>query len=152
MTGGEIEQFLYEGMKALIASDKAAATPIVSPALSGGVYYRGTRPVQREQGGTDAEDVVVAVIAGNDRQVQKGSCVVNIYVPDITVQSGAHMKDKSRTDMVEAWAKTLPPLLTRRGDIYFSASSMVMTLAEESIHQHFVSLKMDFRLLNENFH
>lgn len=151
MTGGEIEQFLYEGMKALIASDKAAATPMVSPALSGEVYYRGMRPVQREQGGTDTEDVVVAVIAGNDKQLQKGSCVVNIYIPDTTVQSGAHLKNKSRTDMVETWANTLPKALTRRGDIYFSKSSIVMTLQEEAIHQHFVSLKMDFALLNENF-
>lgn len=151
MTSGEIESFLFESMRAIVASDREAESPMVSPALSGDVYYRGMRPMQREQGGTDMEDIVVAVIAGNDRQVQTGSCVVNIYVPDIHVQSGAFMKDKTRTDMVEVWAKTLPTLLTRRGDILFSASSIVMTLAEESIHQHFVSLKMDFRLLNNDY-
>lgn len=150
MTGGEIETYLFDGMREIIAADKASLYPMVSPELSGSVYYRGTRPLQNEEGATAKEDVVVAVIAGNDRQIQKGSCVVNVYVPDTVVASGAHMKNKSRTDMLEAWAKTLPLLLSRRGDVTFSRSSMVLTLPEDSIKQHFVSLKMDFKLLNEN--
>ena len=152
MTGGEIENFLYEGMKAIIASDRASASPVVRPALSGKVYYRGTRPLQREQSGTDREDVVVACTEGDDHQIQKGECVVDIYVPDITVASGAHMKNKSRTDQLEAWAKTLPSLLTRRGDIYFTRSAMVLTRPEEAIRQHYVSLRMEFRLLNNDYH
>lgn len=151
MTGGELEKFLYEGMKALVASDKAAASPMVSPALSGGVYYRGTRPMQNEQGEVNKEDIVVAVLTGNEKQFQKGSCVVNIYIPDIRTTSGATMRDKQRTDTVEAWAKTLPKQLSRRGDILFEKSGMVMTLQEEALREHFVSLKMDFTLLNENF-
>ncbi len=151
MTGGELEKFLYEGMKALVASDKAAASPMVSPALSGGVYYRGTRPMQNEQGAANKEDIVVAVLTGNEKQFQKGSCVVNIYIPDIRTASGATMRNKERTDIVEAWAKTLPKQLTRRGDILFEKSGMVMTLQEEALREHFVSLKMDFTLLNESF-
>ena len=151
MTGCEIENFLYEGMKAIIASDRASDSPVVNPALSGGVYYRGTRPLQREQGGTDREDIVVACTDGDEHQIQKGVCVVDIYVPDITVASGAHMRNKQRTDMLESWAKTLPSLLTRSGDIYFTRSSMVLTRSEDAIHQHYVSLKMDFRLLNNDY-
>lgn len=151
MTGGEIERFLFEGMRALVASDREAESPMVSPALSGDVYYRGMRPVQNEQGAANREDIVVAVLAGNEKQFQKGSCVVNIYIPDIRTASGAEMRDKGRTDSVEAWAKTLPKQLSRRGDILFEKSGIVMTLQEEALHEHFVSLKMDFTLLNENF-
>lgn len=151
MTGGEIEKFLYEGMKALVDADKASDCPKVSPALSGGVYYRGMRPMQNEQGETDKEDIVVAVITGNSRQMQSGSCVVNFYVPDTVTASGARMRNKGRTDQLEKWAETLPKLLTRRGDIYFVKSGMVTTLKEENISEHFVSLKMDFTLLNEHF-
>jgi len=150
MTSGEIEKYLYEGMKALVASDQAGTPPMVSPALSGGVYYRDMRPMQNEQGIPNAEDIVVAVITGNERQLQSGSCVVNIYVPDIVTASGAHLRNKARTDQIELWAVTLPRLLSQRGDIYFRKSGMVTTLKEESIKEHFVSLKMDFTLLNEN--
>lgn len=151
MTGGEIETFLYDGMNALVASDQASESPMVSPALSGGVYYRGMRPMQNEQGVVGKEDIVVAVITGNSKQLQKGSCVVNIYIPDTRTASGAWMRTKGRTDAVEAWAETLPKLLSRRGDILFEKSGMVMTLQEEATHEHFVSLKMDFTLLNESF-
>lgn len=151
MTGGEIERFLFESMRALVASDREAESPMVSPALSGDVYYRGMRPMQNEQGAANREDIVVAVLAGNEKQFQKGSCVVNIYIPDIRTASGAEMRDKGRTDSVEAWAKTLPKQLSRRGDILFEKSGIVMTLQEEALHEHFVSLKMDFTLLNESF-
>lgn len=151
MTGGEIERFLFESMRALVVSDREAESPMVSPALSGDVYYRGMRPVQNEQGAANREDIVVAVLAGNEKQFQKGSCVVNIYIPDIRTASGAEMRDKGRTDSVEAWAKTLPKQLSRRGDILFEKSGIVMTLQEEALHEHFVSLKMDFTLLNESF-
>lgn len=150
MTGGEIETFLYDGMKALVASDQASESPMVSPALSGGVYYRGMRPMQNEQGETGKEDIVVAVITGNAKQFQNGSCVVNVYIPDTHTASGAWMRTKSRTDAVEAWAETLPKQLSRCGDILFEKSGMVLTLQEEALHEHFVSLKMDFYLLNEN--
>lgn len=151
MTGGEIETILYQGIKALVASDQAAASPVVSPALSGGVYYRGMRPMQNEQGGTPKEDIVVAVITGNAKQFQSGSCVVNVYVPDVVTASGAYLRNKSRTDQIEAWLETLPKQLSRRTDIYFVKSGMVMALQEEALRQHFVSLKMDFTLLNDKF-
>ena len=151
MTGGEIETILYQGIKALVASDKVAASPMVSPVLSGDVYYHGMRPMQNEQGTAGKEDIVVAVLAGNARQFQNGSCVVNVYVPDVATASGAYMRNKGRTDQIEAWLEILPKRLSCRDDVYFVKSGMVMTLQEEALRQHFVSLKMDFTLLNNNF-
>ena len=150
MSGGEIETYLYEAMKSIIADDKASVHPMLETPLSGSVYYKGTRPLQKEQGGTDKEDVIVACLAGNESQLQSGSCVVNVYIPDCLTNSGMYMRDKRRTDVVEAWLKTIPALLSVN-DIYFKRSSMVLTIEEMSIHQHFVSLKMDFQLLNESY-
>jgi hypothetical protein len=151
MTGGKLEEYLRDNIIALLAEDQASESPMVSPALSGGVYYKGMRPMQNEQDAANKEDVVVAVISGNEEQLQKGSCVVNIYIPDTITASGAAMRTKERTDQLEAWAVKVPKLLSRRGDILFEKSGMVITLKEEGIKEHFVSLKMDFTLLNENF-
>lgn len=138
MTGGQLETILYNALKAM-------ALPI-----NGEVYYSGMRPTQN---GNDPnkEDIVVRSLTGDNKQVQKGSCLVNVYVPDITVASGAVLKDKRRTDTLEQWATTLPTVLTRATGILFRPSGMITTLKEPDIKEHFVSLKMDFKLLNEHY-
>ena len=105
------------------------------------------------QNGNDQnkEDIVVRSLTGDNKQVQKGSCLINVYVPDITVASGAVLKDKRRTDTLEQWATTLPTVLTRATGILFRPSGMITTLKEPDIKEHFVSLKMDFKLLNEHY-
>ena len=45
----------------------------------------------------------------------------------------------------------VPRELTRMSGILFKASGMITTLAEEKVREHFVSLKMDFKLLNDNY-
>ena len=116
MTGGQLETILYNALKAMDLP------------INGEVYYSGMRPTQN---GNDPnkEDIVVRSLTGDNKQVQKGSCLINVYVPDITVASGAVLKDKRRTDTLEQWA----------------------TLKEPDIKEHFVSLKMDFKLLNEHY-
>ena len=138
MTGGEIEKVLYQCVKAI-------GLPV-----SGEVYYRGMRPLQNgdDQG---KEDIVVAVLTGTADQVQKGSCLVNVYVPDVLVPSGAYLKDKRRTDDVERWLADVPRELTRRSGILFRPSGMILTLEEDGLKEHFVSLKMDYKLLNTDY-
>ncbi len=138
MTGGQLETILYNALKAMDLP------------INGEVYYSGMRPTQN---GNDQnkEDIVVRSLTGDNKQVQKGSCLVNIYVPDITVASGAVLKDKRRTDTLEQWATTLPKALTRATGILFRPSGMITTLKEPDIKEHFVSLKMDFKLLNEHY-
>ena len=138
MTGGEIEKVLYRCVKAMDLP------------VTGEVYYKGMRPLQN---GDDPgkEDIVVAVLAGTAGQIQKGSCVVNVYVPDTQVASGAFLWNKRRTDEIERWLAALPRELTRRSGILFKPSGMIATLAEEKVKEHFVSLKMDFKLLNADY-
>lgn len=138
MTGGQLETILYNALKAMVLP------------INGEVYYSGMRPTQN---GNDPnkEDIVVRSLTGDNKQVQKGSCLVNVYVPDITVASGAVLKDKRRTDTLEQWATTLPTVLTKATGILFRPSGMITTLKEPDIKEHFVSLKMDFKLLNEHY-
>ena len=138
MTGGEIEKVLYQCVKAMDLP------------VTGEVYYKGMRPLQN---GDDPgkEDIVVAVLTGTAGQIQKGSCVVNVYVPDTQVASGAFLWNKRRTDEIERWLAALPRELTRRSGILFKPSGMIATLAEEKVKEHFVSLKMDFKLLNADY-
>lgn len=150
MTGSEVLNALYEGMKALVLADRESASPMVFPPLTGTVYRKGYRPEQSGQPDRDTEDVVVAVTSGNDRQVQEGSCVVNVYVPDTLTAGGAYYRSR-RTDPVELWLKGVPKALSRMGDISFKSASMILTMEESAIHQHFVSLKMDFKLLNPDY-
>ena len=138
MTGGEMEKVLYQGVKAM------------DYPVTGEVYYRGTRPLQN---GDDPgkEDIVVSVLTGTADQVQKGSCLVNVYVPDVMVASGAWMKDKRRTNFMELWLAGVPKKLTAISGILFRPSAMIVTLKHEGLKEHFVTLKMDFKLLNENY-
>ena len=138
MTGGEIEKVLYQCVKAMDLP------------VTGEVYYKGMRPLQN---GDDPgkEDIVVAVLTGTAGQIQKGSCVVNVYVPDTQVASGAFLWNKRRTDEIERWLASLPRELTRMSGILFKPSGMIATLAEEKVKEHFVSLKMDFKLLNADY-
>lgn len=138
MTGGEITKVLYQCVKAMDLP------------VTGEVYYKGMRPLQN---GDDPgkEDIVVAVLTGTAGQIQKGSCVVNVYVPDTQVASGAFLWNKRRTDEIERWLASLPRELTRMSGILFKPSGMIATLAEEKVKEHFVSLKMDFKLLNADY-
>lgn len=138
MTGGEITKVLYQCVK------------VMDLPVTGEVYYKGMRPLQN---GDDPgkEDIVVAVLTGTAGQIQKGSCVVNVYVPDTQVASGAFLWNKRRTDEIERWLAALPRELTRRSGILFKPSGMIATLAEEKVKEHFVSLKMDFKLLNADY-
>ncbi len=138
MNGEQLEMWLRDNVTA------------IEPPISGKVYCKGDRPLQNDTTDGDKEDIVVAVLTGDEGQIQHGSCVVNIYVPDTLAASGAYYKTKQRTIPLSEWAMTVPRLLSKRGDIYFERNGMVLTFQEEVLREHFVSLKMDFWLLNEN--
>jgi len=150
MTGSEILEILYNGVKALLAADRESEQPVITPPLSGQLYRKGHRPEQSGQPQRDKEDTVVAVIAGSDSQIQKGSCLVNVYIPDTLTSGGAFLQSR-RTEQAERWLKGLPGALSRMGDVSFKPSAMILTLEKAEIHQHYASLKMDFRLLNPDY-
>lgn len=77
----QIERDFYQFIK---NSDLGAA-------LRGTVYRSEMRPADA----TD-EDLVVKFLAGTDEQIQRGTVVLNLYVPDIDYTDGRKVADKKR--------------------------------------------------------
>jgi len=142
MNGETIEQRLF---------DLASAFTKECLAIKGRVYYRGLRPIAKNNSSYN-EDAVVGFLTGVSGDVQNGTCLLNIYVPDIVAKSGLYYKDKSRCGVIATALEAFPAFANKRDkDIYFKQSDMILTISEEEIHQHFVSLKMEFKVLNENY-
>ena len=80
-TENEIERDFYTLVK---NSDLGAA-------IRGTVYRSEMRPAN-----ADSEDLIVKFLAGTDEQIQTGTVILNIYVPDIDFQDGRKVEDKER--------------------------------------------------------
>lgn len=119
--------------------------------IGGNVYYRGLRPISQNPSDYQ-EDAVVAFLTGKNGDIQKGTCLLNVYVSDTQAPSGMYYKSKTRCEEIAAALEHFPDFANRNEkDIYFKQSDVILTIAEEEIHQHFVSLKMEFKVLNENY-
>lgn len=142
MNGEKLEKVLYDIAKAFNAEYLDVA---------GGIYYRGLRPFQ-DNISLYQEDVVIAFLTGTSGDIQKGTCLVNVYVPNIQAKSGIFYADKQRCANIAEALETFPKFANDNADgIYFKQSDMIYTFAEESVNQHFVSLKMEFKVLNNNY-
>lgn len=119
--------------------------------VGGKVYYRGLRPIQKNDS-SYKEDIVVAFLAGDGTDVQSGTCLMNVYVPDKQASSGMFYANKERCAFI-AEALEQFSMFANQSDsgIYFKQKGMIATLAEEDIKQHFVSLKLEFKVLNNNY-
>ena len=139
MTGGEIETLLKERVQAL------------APPISGNVYYKDMRPRQMAGGSNRREDCEVSVLTARGSQVVEGSCIVNIYVPDTITASGLNMKTKQRCDDLEKWMESLPELLRDGVGVYFWRDGLILSVPEPDTKEHFVSLKMKFKVIQEHY-
>lgn len=138
MTCEELETLLYERVC-------AANLPI-----TGKVYYRGTRPMQNEND-EHKEDCVVAVLTGTGGELAKGTCVVNVYIPDVRVNSGQYLKNRVRCQEIGEVLDVLPEKLRKDCPVYFTRSEMILTEREPNLKEHFVSLKMDFKFIQTDY-
>lgn len=119
--------------------------------VDGGVYYRGLRPIQKNTS-LYQEDIVVAFLTGTSGDVQKGTCLVNVYVPNIQAKSGVYYQNKERCAIIAEALEQFPTYANLHAEgVNFKQSDMIYTFAEDGINQHFVSLKMEFRVLNKNY-
>lgn len=139
MTEYELESFLYDNVKSAIGSS-----------ILGNVYKSGMRPIY-EPMTSHKEDAVVIVSTGTHAQLQKAVCLVNVYVPDVIVSDGRSLEDKVRCGEIANLLKTLPSLLTKAADGRFVQTDMLLTIEEPDTKEHFVSLKMDFMTIQDNY-
>ena len=136
MTGNKLLTYIYQRVKQL--KDEGYLP------IKGDVYKANERPLD-----ANTEDCCILVIGGNSLQIQEGDVVVNIYVPDIMNAEGLWKENRARTEQMEYILESLPMLLTSMGDVRFTIGGMILTLEEEGIHQHFASIKMNFKVLTD---
>lgn len=115
--------------------------------INGGVYHAGDRPKDSRK-----EDVTVAFVAGIPGEIQTGTILVSVYVPDLDHFSrGAYGKDGTRCNelarLLDSWADTLT---CDRSSYRFRRENAVVTEPEPSIRQHFVVLRLGYEYYGEN--
>ncbi len=113
----------------------------------GEVYRSGLRPRDSRQ-----EDIVVAFTAGIPDQVQTGVVTVNIYVPDIDpYDNGVWVEDAERTEQIELLAQQWADGLMSGSYGYdFSLRQTISTYEEADTRQHFVSVRIGYRITELN--
>ncbi|MCL1932845.1 MAG: hypothetical protein FWF53_03385 [Candidatus Azobacteroides sp.] len=134
-TGQQIEDDVYETVK----------TGPLASVISGGVYKYGTRPRDSKK-----EDIIVKFVSGSGGEdpIQSGTVVVNIYVPDLDpYENGVSVRDISRCTEIENaandWVKSLT---ANKSNYLFRTVQTIYTEEAAEINQHFVSVKLRFRL------
>lgn len=115
--------------------------------LSGGVY-RGTPESSYRPRDSQKEDAIVIFTAGKPGQVQTGAITINIYVPDIDpYNNGILAEDGKRTAEIEQLAQEWVDSLIDNVYTYdFEQSDTIYTEAEPKINQHFVVVKLKYKL------
>lgn len=118
----------------------------LSSVLTGEVYRGGLRPRD-----SDKEDAVVIFTTGLPTQIEEGIVTVNIFVPDIDpYDNGVLVENGARTEEIEALAAEWVESLTTEKSCYkFDLQQTIYTEEEAEIHQHFVVVKLHYRLFEE---
>lgn len=111
--------------------------------ISGEVYRNGLRPRDSR-----LEDAVVIFTTGLPDEIETGVVTVNIYVPDIDpYENGVLVEDGERTEKLEILAQGWVDSLLGSGTNYvFELRQAIYTEAEPDIKQHFVVVKLGYRL------
>lgn len=133
MTGQQIEDSIFQMLK----------SGSLSGIIDGKVYKFGTRPKDSVK-----EDAIVKFVTGLPGQIQSGTVLINIYVPDIDpYESGIYVKDIERCITLETAAEAwFNSLTTSKSNFKFSLFQTISTEEEPEINQHFVSVKLKFEL------
>ena len=113
--------------------------------LSGKVYRYGYRPRDSRN-----EDVVVKFVTGTPAQIERGAVTLNIFVPDITpYDDGVYVEDGHRTSHIEELAdRWVQSLTLSRTNYKFKLLRTISTDNDEAIHQHFVSVQLEYQYKN----
>lgn len=111
--------------------------------ISGDVYRNGLRPRDSRK-----EDVVITFTAGLPDQIQTGVVTVNIFIPDIDPEgNGTWVEDGKRSEELERLAQEWVDSLIGSGTNYvFKLNQTIYTEAELDIRQHFVVIKLGYKL------
>lgn len=116
--------------------------------VSGNVYRNGYRPRNSEK-----EDIIVTFTTGTTGDIEEGVVTINIFVPDIDpFADGIFVENGERCDELEQYSSEWVESLTTATSPYkFKLKQTIYTEAEEDIRQHFVVIRLDYKVLNNNY-
>lgn len=111
-------------------------------ALRGSLYRSEMRPAN-----ADGEDLIVKFLAGTDEQIQSGTVLLNLYVPDVEIDSGRKVADKNRIgelqrlilDFVEDCDDT---------DYWIKTDGTPYSTYNPDIEQHLIVTRLKFQRLS----
>lgn len=132
-TGQQIEDDIFNMVKSSPLADM----------VDGNVYKFGTRPRDSKK-----EDIIVKFVEGLDGQIQSGTVVINVYVPNIDpFDNGVFVRDISRLKQIEIGANNwVTTLTTAISDYKFRLSNLIHSVEDFDINQHFVTIRLKFNL------
>lgn len=115
--------------------------------ISGEVYRSGYRPRDSR-----LEDAIVIFTTGLPDEIETGVVTINVFVPDIDpFNNGVLVEDGERTSALEALAQSWVDSLSAAMSNYaFELQQTIYTEAEPDINQHFVVVKLKYRLFERN--
>lgn len=110
--------------------------------VNGKVYRGGYRPRDSKK-----EDIVVSFLEGTATLPQRGIVNVYIYVPDILSKDNVPIENGQRTDELETLAANWLDGINGMLGYDWWPDEAIHTENDEEIHQHFVYLKLNFKLI-----
>lgn len=115
--------------------------------ISGEVYRSGYRPRDSR-----LEDAIVIFTTGLPDEIETGVVTINVFVPDIDpFNNGVLVEDGERTSALEVLAQSWVDSLSAAMSNYaFELQQTIYTEAEPDINQHFVVVKLKYRLFERN--
>lgn len=109
--------------------------------VTGEIYRKGYRPRDSRQ-----EDIIVIFTTGIPDEIQTGVVTINIFIPDIDPYgNGVQVEDGERSETLETLAQRWVDSLSGTNYL-FELQQTIYTEAEPEINQHFVVVKLRFRL------
>lgn len=111
-------------------------------AIRGTVYRSEMRPND-----ATGEDLIVKFLAGSDEQIQRGTVIFNLYVPDINFEDGRKVADKKRigellelmNDFIEACDDT---------DYWITSDGTPYSTMNPDIEQHLIVARLKFQRIS----
>ena len=114
---------------------------------TGNIYRKGYRPRDSRN-----EDIIVSYTTGLPDEVQTGVVTINIFIPNIDPYAdGILVENGLRSEYIESlaqeWVDSLPNIKSKTGANYlFELQQTIYTENEPEIKQHFVVVKLKYRL------
>lgn len=111
-------------------------------AIRGTVYRSEMRPTDAKE-----EDMIVKFLAGTDEQIQRGTVILNLYVPDIIFTDGRKVADKKRIgelqELMLAFIEECDD-----NDYLIEADGTPYTTMNPDIEQHLIVCRLKFQRIS----